>query len=459
VPPLRRRDALLTLAAGAAGLACGRHARAAAAADDGIPELASRLRAAAPAAAFDAAVEAIRRGATPGTMLGAIFLAGVQDVRPRPHGILHTVMMVESSFQLADVSAPAEAWLPVLWNLDDLKRAQESDRVDDGDWVLSPTPAVRTASPEAARREFAAAMEAWDAPRAERAVIGLCAHLGHEQAFETIWPRAARCYAFIGHKMIYAVQVERVLRRIGWRHAEPALRSLVLSALVGRDTASFERSRALASTLPAGWAKGAEDPAHSGALHRELRGRTPAAAQQVVADAFREGRGPQTAWDALRLWGAEVFARRVGRSAGSGRAALLPVHAVTVTHAFGHAFRSTRSDATRRLLVLQAAGWLAALRDDLARIVGLAAEIPGADAPVPAEPDFARLRRSLFRTAQEHHQHKYLAALAEETRLVHPRWAEHLAASAGEYLAHPADPETEVYRRSMAALRAAGATS
>src|SRR6185295_9315683 len=98
--------------------------------------------------------------------------------------------------------------------------------------------------------------------------------------------------------------------------------------------------------------------------------------QQLVADAFKSGRGPQTVWDALRLFGAELFARRRGRSAGSGRAALLPVHAVTVTHAFGHAFRKARSDETRRLLVLQAAGWLASLRDDLGTIVGLSADGP-----------------------------------------------------------------------------------
>jgi hypothetical protein len=279
--------------------------------------------------------------------------------------------------------------------------------------------------------------------------------LGHAEAFEVVWPLAARCYAFIGHKMIYAAQVERVLRRIGWHHAEPALRSLVLSALVQRDTRAEAVSRALARTLPAGWTAGHEDPARTAVLLAALRGASPAGAAETVAAAFRDGVGPRTVWDALRLAGAEVFGRRLGRSAASGRAALLPVHAVTVVHAFHHAFRATREDGTRALLVLQAAAWLAALRDDLAALVGLG-EGPRLETWEGATPDADGLRRALLRTGQEHHQHKYAAALAEDMAATHPRWARRLAATAGEYLADPAAPETEVYRRSRAALRRAG---
>ncbi len=74
-------------------------------------------------------------------MLGAIFLCGVRDIRPRPYGILHAVMMVESSFQLSESAPREETWLPVLWNLDDLKIAQAEDRVEAGDWTLSPAQA------------------------------------------------------------------------------------------------------------------------------------------------------------------------------------------------------------------------------------------------------------------------------------------------------------------------------
>jgi hypothetical protein len=298
-------------------------------------------------------------------------------------------------------------------------------------------------------------MEAWDAPRAERAVPAFVATHGHADAFEVLWPLAARCYAFIGHKIIYAAQVERVLARIGWRFAEPALRSLVLAALVQRDTESHDENRERARALPEGWSRGHEDPARSAVLLAGLRAASPAGAADVVAAALRDGVGPRTLWDALRLGGAEVFARRTGRSAASGRAALLPVHAVTVVNAFHHAFHAARESGTRALLVLQAAAWLAALREDLGRIVGLGR--PRAiDALAAPAPDWDGLRAALFRTGQEHHQHKYAAALAEDVGHTHPRWAASLAATAAEYLADPAAPETEVHRRTRAALRRAG---
>ena len=61
---------------------------------------------------FGVAAEAIAAGTNATDFLAAVFLAGVTDVRPRPHGILHCVMMVESSFQLAERTRDREAWLP-----------------------------------------------------------------------------------------------------------------------------------------------------------------------------------------------------------------------------------------------------------------------------------------------------------------------------------------------------------
>ena len=61
-----------------------------------------------------------------------------------------------------------------------------------------------------------------------------------------------------------------------------------------------------------------------------------------------------------------------------------------------------------------------------------------------------------MRKGQEHHQHKYAAAMQEESRLVHPRWTSRILAPAVDYIAHPKDPETEVYRRAVKAMRDAG---
>ncbi len=457
---------------------------------DKIDDLCERLRVAPRERAFDVAADAIRAGADHETMLAAIFLAGVLDVRPRPHGILHCVMMVESAFQLAELSPPREAWLVTLFNLDDLKRSQEQDRSEAGDWKMPERPdstGSARASASEARAEFLAAMEAWDAERADRALVDLLPHVDHEAFAELLWPLAARCSAYIGHKAIYAAQVERVLRRIGWSHAEAPLRSLVRTLLVERETETLERSRDIANAFPASWREGAADPAASEELLRTLRSSTSTRAAELVREALEDGLGPASVWDGLRLFGAELFQRRPGRSADTGRAALLPVHALTVTNALGHAYRSTKSEPSQRLLLLQAASWLPAIRDSLSEIVGLSMEGPGLDALGSDETDGAedleelfeggsaahcrafldrgpgrvpryleRLRSSLFHKGQEHHQHKYAAVLHEESALVHPRWSSRILAPAIDYLAHPNDPDTDTYERSLHALRKAG---
>lgn len=304
MPGLDRREALARMAAGAAGLLtlpaapAQARTRAPTASAHDVESLAARLRATPRAETFALATKLIRAGVDVPTLLGAIFLCGVREIRPRPHGILHSVMMVGSSFQFADAASPTEAWLAVLWNLDDLKPSMEEDRTEAGDWSLPPRREGRTLGPDAARKELVAAMEAWDAGRADRALAAFLPHCDRAALFEVLWPLLARCYAFIGHKIIYAMQVERVLGRIGWRYAEPALRSLVMASLVGRDTAAFDGSRERARRFPAGWERGREDPAQSAALLRALRAANPPEAQELVAHAVRDGLGPQTVWDA-----------------------------------------------------------------------------------------------------------------------------------------------------------------
>jgi hypothetical protein len=429
---IARREAIVRLGLGAAGLLAGGRRALFAGVQPALAALAGQLRAVPKDAAFDLAAKLIRSGVDWRTMLAAVFLCGVRGIRPRPHGILHCVMMVESAFQLAEASSPRDAWLPVLWNLHDFKVAQEENRRVWGDWELKPVAPLGDA-----RRQFLAAMDSWDVERADRAIAGLVRTTGHSELFEILWPLMCRCYAFIGHKMIYAAQVERVVKRIGMAHAEPALRSLVMASLVSRNTTAFEVSGALQFPL-----QGRENPQESLNLHGDLRGLSPRQSQDRVVAAFREGLGPRTVWDALRLFASELFLRRRGRSASAGSSALLPVHAVTVVNALGHAYRSTQSERTKRLTILQAAAWLASLRDDL--------PVSMSGPPPPAA--VSDWRPALFRKAQEHHQLKYAAAVVEESALAHPSLRPQLQAPAAEYLANPADPETNTYHRSLKAL-------
>ena len=492
---MTRRDMLKRLGYGAAG-ACvsplgsalaGEPSPAPAVRLTDLEGLAERIRTTPRSAVLDLAAQARRSGADTKTLLGAVFLAGSKDIRPwHVGGKLHAVMMVESTFQLVAGLPEREAWLAALWNLDDFKRSQARDIEDSGgDWVLPPRPETAAASEAAARKEFSAAMKAWDHVRADRAIVALLPHHDRDSLFELLWPLAGRSFVNIGHKIIYAAQIERTLRRIEWKYAEPAVRSLVMALLFqpsGRRTDAYSRSEEVVGQLPDGWLKGAESPGRSLELLRDLRVADRAGAQDLVVRAFREGVGPRTVWDALRLRAAEVFSHRAS-STPRRREALLPVHAVTVTGAFGHAWRTSRSDRTRRLMVLQAAAWLADLdawledNDCIAEATKpldkLGADSPEAPETLEAlfeEPSasrarvlldrqpaqagrfVARLQRNLIYTAVEHHQHKYAAAFAEEASLADPRWRSRLLAPALPYMPASAEPATELTRRALAAL-------
>jgi hypothetical protein len=457
---------------------------------DPILALAARIRDASRDGAWDAAGEAMRAGARPETLLAAVFLAGVEDIRPRPHGTLHAVMMVESACQLSSAAGGARAgWHPALFNLDELKSAQEDDRREWGDYRMKPLALAPGQSAETAKRELVAALDAFDPERAERAAAGLAALVDAQTFFETLRPFTARCYAFIGHKAIYATQVERVLGRIGWRHAEPAVRSLALAMLVGRQTEDYARSLELARTLPAGAlaprpsVAGAERPGgRADELVQALRTANPTAAVESVAGALRAGLGSAAAWDAILLVGADVFQRRPGRRASDGRLSLLPVHAVTVPSALRSSFESARDPVTQYLLLLQAASWAARMRDDLGQLVGLAMqgapltaaegrtsldEVLESGSPAAAmgllERDATRtgalmaaLRASLARRGRESHQHKLAGALGEEAGRVEASLRPRLVAPAVDYLANPRDGDTEVFLRAERLLDGAG---
>jgi hypothetical protein len=455
---------------------------------DQLAELARRLCETKREQVFDVVADLARADTDYRTVLGAVFLAGIRAVRPRGVGSkLHCVLVVESMFQLAEPLSPYERWRLVLWNVQHFKTSQ-AESAAEGDWNLSPRPEAKAASADRARAEFLAAVAAYDDDRADRATVALIPFHDHQSFFELMWPLGARYHYNIGHKAIYLAQAERVLRRIGWQHAEPVLRSLVHALLYtgrtgpGKDT--IELSESNAGSIPDGWLRGREEPAQSAALLRELRGKPAAERQQLVIAALRQGWGLQTVWDALRLAASELVVRRRS-SDPANRSALLPVHALTVTNAARHVFGQSRVDRTRRLLLLQAAGWQAFLEADLygqglgAAEVGIdtlpaAAPAPDLEAlyacPSPRAavdllgqrpelhgPFAQRLRTELSRSAVESHQHKYCAAALEECALASPRWAAHVIAPSVPYLpTTERRPATEFAERSHRALVRAG---
>ena len=487
---MQRRKALIQMGAGTAGLLLAPGLMQALSQRDGIVHLADLIRSTPRDEVLEAVAGAVHAGADYRTLLGAAFLAGIQDVEPRHvGGKLHCVMMVESAFQMADTLPAKEALLLALWNIDDFKRSQVRDRRG-GDWVMPPRPEASMPDETTARGELVAAMEAWDVQRADRAVVALLGHADINSTFEVLWPYCGRSFVDIGHKIIYGAQLQRVLHRIGPRYGEPTLRSLTFGLLHtdnsgNRHTTVYDRSLGLTSSLPGGWLKGKEAPERSVDILQALRTADSEQAQKIIIDAFKSGLGPRTVWDGLRLSASEIFLRRPAAPPERSQS-LLPVHAVTEVNAFGHVFRAAGNEETKRLMILQAAGWLPDMREALVvrnahlkdgpalETLGDSVEkTPRLDAafeqrspglvcatlsrnPGEATTYRGRMRRFLASKGVEHHQHKYAAVFLEESMTVEKRWAPFILAPSIDYLPTAAVSDTDVARRSVRALEKAG---
>ena len=254
----------------------------------------------------------LQRGLSYRHFLAALMLAGVRNVNPQPPGFkFHCVFVVQSAHQLS-LDAPAgDRLLPLFWVLDEFKKSQQQD-VEEGDFKLGPPPG-KLPSASKAWTEFHGAMQVWDELRADRAITALVRTRGAGEITEQLWKYGARDYRNIGHKPIFVANAIRTLETIGWRHAEPILRSLVLGLLdYGMDERvnqyAFEdqcflsnekRAGQLVATLPGDWAAGKADTARTVELLEMMRSMETEAACQQAADWLAGGQAQASAWACL----------------------------------------------------------------------------------------------------------------------------------------------------------------
>ena len=173
----------------------------------------------------------IKRGLEYQELLAALLLAGVRNIQPRPVGFKFHAVLVVNSAHLASLAAPGpDRWLPIFWALDYFKESQARDERE-GDWTMGPV--AESAVPEAtkARQAFIQAMDNWDEAAADAAVAGLARGAGAQELFEIFCRYGARDFRDIGHKAIYVANSWRTLQYIGWRYAEPVMRSLAYALL------------------------------------------------------------------------------------------------------------------------------------------------------------------------------------------------------------------------------------
>lgn len=427
------------------------------------------------------ALDWVKRGATFRDLLGAAYLAGLHEVNPSPiGGQVHAMMMVASASETAVLLRGRDKLLPALFNLDRLKRSQERDAGSDrGDWSMPPPPEVEARPAADLAASLGEAMLAWDEAAADRAIVGLHDALSLHDFFEVLWPWAARDFRIIGHKIIYATQTYRALQDLGWRRGRDAVRSLGFGVLDQNPYGQFsgdDSKRILglydsnlrrAERFPEGWMAGREDPAASAALLVRLRDSDADEAAEAVVAALRDGTAARSVWDGLRLYAFEITMRHPS---------IAGVHTVTSVNALHRASMYTSTDATRRIMVLQAASWLPLFAAFLASRADLPTEDRAIDALRPAsgardaDPFSAGSREEsasravsmlesgdvagfsrralevLSRKADNDHDYKYSVAAVEEIAAAHPGCRPQLAGASLFYLRTERSTDGSVYR-------------
>ena len=418
------------------------------------------------------AMEQLRNGVSYRQFLAALFLAGVRNINPRPPGFaLHCVFVVHSAHLMSLEAPPDARAFPLFFVLDDFKASQDRDaKQASGDYTMRELRGALPA-PDRAAAELTSAMEAWDMERAERAVASLARHRTAGEVFAMLWRYGARDYRNIGHKAIFVANTCRTLQAIGWQHAEPVLRSLVLGLLdfthdqkvngyalddqVFAGNVKRVKETALVSNEP--------NPDATRAILRAIREGTPDAACAEAAAMLSKGKaGPTAVWDAVHLAAAEV------RMRASGSSALVGIHAVTSANALHYAWQSAPDAKDRMLLMLQAVGWVGQFRTfaevkpetmskqtimDLESSAGTVASRAFAAAadPQTRRAHLADAMRQTLSKANEVHYYKYLAALIEDIPLASPQWQPHLLAATTYYVKSASDPDP-MWRKRLAAV-------
>jgi hypothetical protein len=427
----------------------------------------------------------IRRGLSYRDVLTALLLAGVRNVRPRPVGFKFHAVLVVNSAHLASVQSPDEhRWLPIFWALDYFKQAQAQDERE-GDWTMSKLDEAKLPTTSQAEAAFRTAMDAWDETAADTAAASLLRGSGLTGIFELLFRYGCRDFRDIGHKAIYVANSWRALGTIGSDHAEAVVRSLAYAlldrggdAIHGDAPADrpIQRNRELAAKFSTAWKDGKLDDKATLELLKTLRDGSDDDSCRLVVEMLNRDVAPQSIWDALFVGAEELLIRQPG---------IVALHAVTSTNALHFAYRTTASDETRRLVLLQNAAFVPLFRkamerrgalkeqsldmlepiktsgvDEIFSDVGndsmtAAGEMLGyLDAGGDPHQLMDTARLLIFLKGNNAHDYKFSSAVLEDYYHVSPRWRNRYLAASVFNLRGSKQPDNRLVERARAALRA-----
>lgn len=416
--------------------------------------------------------------------LTALLLAGVRNVQPRPSvGFkFHAVLVVNSAHLASLSSADADRWLPIFWALDYFKSSQARD-VREGNWTMAPVDESHVPDVDHAAEAFHTAMDRWDESAADTAVAGLARTAGANEVFEIFARYGIRDFRSIGHKAIFVANSWRTLNCIGWRYAEPVLRSLAYALLnhgsepnpADSDLAPdrpWRRNQEIASKIRAGWQSGKADDRATLDLLSSLRSDGPNDVCDHVVKLLNQRIHPQSIYDAMFLAAGELLMRQPG---------IVALHASTTTNAMHQAFQLCSNDETRRLTLLQNAAFLPMFREAMkgrgdvgsARIDELTTTEPANDDPLAdiyrdvsrdrmaaarkmlahlqaghsAQDAIQAARQLVFLKGNDAHDYKFSSAVLEDYYFVSPKWRDHFLAASVFHLPGSADRDNGLVKR------------
>lgn len=428
----------------------------------------------------------IRRGLPYRELVAALLLAGVRNVRPRPSvgHKFHAVLVVNSAHQASLSSPDPDRWLPIFWSLDYFKSSQAEEKRSSG-WSQGAVKEASVPPAHKARQAFIDAMEAWDEEAADGAAAALARASGSHEAFELFSRFAGRDWRSIGHKPIFVAGGFRLLEAVGWRHAEPVLRSLASALLMHEGDCPAKRddpadrpgrrNLELCGKIRAEWRDGKPDDGATRDLLAALRQGSEEDLPKKAVELLNGGVSPRSLWDAYLAGAGELVMRRPD---------IRSLHAATTMNALLHCWQSAGSDGTRRLLLLQAASFVTLFRGEPAgpkecRIDELEAAATGAE---PVKEIFAEVSRDkaaaarkvlgflkaggpaaelmdaarvlVFLKGSNAHDYKFSGAALEDCGRLSPGWRERYLASSVFLLRGSEGPDNALVGRTRAALKA-----
>ena len=432
----------------------------------------------------------IQTGTSYQSVLAALMLAGVRNVQPRPAvGFKFHAVLVVNAAHIASLASPTQhRWLPIFWALDYFKSAQADD-VRENNWTMAAVNESTVPTASKCQAAFQGAMDNWDEGAADVAATGIVRHLPSHAVYEMFFRYGARDYRSIGHKAIFVANSWRTLQCIGWRHAEPIVRSLAY-ALLNHDGANPAKSDheadrpwrdnlVRADRFRDDWLDGKNNSTATREMLSTLRSGNHTAACDLVLQQINNGVSPQSLWDAYFLDAGELLVRQP---------AIIAMHSVTSTNALRFAFRTTANDNTRRMILLQTAAFLTLFHKSMRERGKVGTfqidqlepfETKGGD-DLSADAIFADVSNNKMRAAQrvlsylDHkrspqdllaharllmfqkgrgsHDYKFGSAVLEDYYQVSPAWRNRYLASAVYNLRGTHDPDSRLLKRSRDAL-------